>query len=294
MGWDAAFGDSDIVHNDWYQAPGLNSWLNIAAANVPSPEHGGNVSSAIALSLEPFEDDDDDNLQSLSKTSRHGLGPRDEQQKPLSPNKPTQEDIQPLWGPDPYLKDLCVTVYHLSEEAQASARYDHGDCRTFLSDCCIDFMVLEAKQSCKDTAGSSREPPLVRGPPPPNAWEAIRQSHFIVNVEDAVEWDAFWAYHGDAHDPANKSALVVAQEAVVPVVWHSTRQLIGGRDGQVYTSTSVRCYRAGSVPSRPRPAPTQPPPVVTVTVTAASMPTATGRVGQVVGAAALAAALVAA
>lgn len=107
-----------------------------------------------------------------------------------------------------------------------------------------------------------------------------------------MEYDAFWAYHGDAHDPADNLALVAAQEAVVPVVWRSTYYMPGG-EGREYSMTMVRCLRAGSIPPRPRHTPTQAP-VVTVTVTAASMPTATGRARHVVGAAALAAALVAA
>ncbi|KAK7918409.1 hypothetical protein PG985_010283 [Apiospora marii] len=247
MGWDAAFGDPDIVHNDWIRA---GYWVRIAAANVPSPEHGANVSSATAMSLRPLTDDDDYS-HSLSSTSRHGLGYTthemsiDDNQKPLGPNQPSQEDIQPSWGPDDDIKDICVTVYHLGKEAQARARYDPGDCRSFLSDDYVEF---------------------------------------------TVEYDAFWAYRGDAHDPADESALVAAQEAVVPVVWHTTRYMPGG-DGREYTGTSPWCYRAGSPPPRTRPTPTQAP-VVTVTVTAASMPTATGRARHVVGAAALALALV--
>lgn len=171
MGWDAAFGDPDIVHDDWHQAGNTRYRVNIAAANVPRPEHGGNVSSAIALSLLPYtdDDDDDDNLLSLSKASNrpgpshkpYDLSTRDEQQKLLGPSKPSQDGtVDPLWDVDK-LKDLCVTVHHLDEETQARARYDHGDCRSFLSNRCMDDMVSEARHLCENVDESSREP-LVR------------------------------------------------------------------------------------------------------------------------------------
>ncbi|KAK8015810.1 hypothetical protein PG991_008698 [Apiospora marii] len=242
MGWDAAFGDPDIVHNDWIRA---GYWVRIAAANVPSPEHGANVSSATAMSLRPLTDDDDYSY-SLSNTSRHGLGYTthemsiDDKQKPLGPNQPSQEDIQPSWDPDDDIKDICVTVYHLGKEAQARARYDPGDCRSFLSDDCIGAMMSEARAICGDL-NESREP-LVR------TSACMRWTY----VEFTVEYDAFWAYRGDAHDPADESALVAAQEAVVPVVWHTTRYMPGGdgAGGHGHGHGGVDAYRDGAGEAR--------------------------------------------
>ncbi|KAK7937735.1 uncharacterized protein PG986_014603 [Apiospora aurea] len=294
-GWDAAFRNPDIVHDNFNQAGNTDYWVNIAAADIPRPGYGGNVSSALALSLQCRPGDDEETLFALTTVRRHRLDQNAAdhlssrgEQKPIGPERPVHDDTESE-EEGLEVKDLCATIYHLFDDSQQRARYDYGDCRSFLSDDCISSMMSETSRFCEDSLATKE--PIVRS----SAWCVGSDSAVTFGgIEGSLEWDAFWAYHGqETHDPANKSALMAMQEAVVPIVWH-TRQSYPSGDHE-FTVTSVACVRAGDIPARPRPTPTTTrPPVVTATSTGVSMPTATGGVERFLGAAVLAVVLVAA
>ncbi|KAK8091762.1 hypothetical protein PG997_002123 [Apiospora hydei] len=294
-GWDAAFGDPGVVHDNFNQAGNTEYWVNIAAADIPRPGYGGNVSSALALSLQRSPGDQDETILSSTVVRRHRLGrnaedlnPRGEQ-KPIGPEQPSYDDEFESGGDGLVIKYLCATIYHLFDESQQRTRYDYGDCRSFLSDDCISSMMSETDRFCENSLG--RKEPLMR-----SSALCVGSDSAVTfgGIQDSLEWDAFWAYYGlETHDPADKSALVAMQEAVVPIVWHMRQSYPSG--DHEFTVTSVACVRAGDIPARPRPTPTTTrSPVVTATSTGVSMPAATGSVERFLGAAVLAAALVAA
>ncbi|KAK8064480.1 hypothetical protein PG994_007118 [Apiospora phragmitis] len=238
-GWDAAFGDPGVIHDNWNQAGNTGYRANIAAADIPRPGYGGN--------------DPEDNLWT-STVWRHRVGqdahdmsPRDEQ-KPIGPEKPKQdgtasaEDDVKSARDGLKLKGLCATIYHLGEEAQKRARYDDGNCKSFLSDDCMYSMMSETGRYCEDFLRTKE--PLVRSP---SSCVGSDSAVSFGGIEHSLEWDAFWAYHGDAHDPADKGALVAMQEAVVPIVWHTTQSFQS--DKNEFTDTRLsKSFTPSSAP----------------------------------------------